>query len=266
MLKHILLFLIFFSLQLFAQFQPGSRQNAMGFAFTSIADDHWSLFYNPAGISKIKNLNAGVYFSPAPFGLKELATGSAVITKKFSFGNMGLGFQYYGFELFQENHISIVYAKNLFPEFQFGIKLTYNYLNIKNYGNDYSIGLDFGILTSLSDALQLGFAATNLNRPTYGVNKEKLKQNFSGGISYKPLSNFLISMELEKEVRYPFNFKAGLEYFIIKYLALRFGFNTEPDNFTGGIGISYSKFQFNYSFISHNYLGLTHSFGVDFNF
>lgn len=262
--KRILFLLILLNANLFSQFQPGARQNAMGFAFTSIADDHWSIFYNPAGISKIENVSAGVFYSPAPFGLNELATGSAVITKKFSFGNLGLAFNTYGFDLFRESKISLAFAKLFFPEFQFGFNITYYSLNIQNYGSDYSVGINLGVLSSLSENLQLGFSTKNLNRPTYGVNKEKLSQTFSGGISYKPVNNLLIALELEKEVRYPFNFKTGLEYWLIKYLALRFGFNTEPNNFTGGIGINYSNFQFNYAFISNNYLGLTHNFGIDF--
>ncbi len=264
MIKQILIILVLLNAILLAQFQPGSRQSAMGFAFTSVADDHWSIFYNPAGISKVQNFSGGVFYSPAPFGLKELATGSAVISKKFTFGNLGLAFQTYGFDLFRENKISFAYGNNFFPEFQFGIKLTYNSLNIANYGSDYSIGVDVGILSTLSENFQLGFATTNLNSPTYGVNKEKLSQTFSGGFSYKPINNLILSLELEKEVRYQFNLKSGLEYLPIKFMALRFGFNTEPNNFTGGIGIIYSNFQFNYAFISNNYLGLTHNFGIDY--
>jgi len=264
MKNYILILLFLFYAQTFAQFQPGARQTAMGFAFASAADDQWSVFYNSAGISRIENFAAGIFYSPAPFGLTELANGSLAIANPFSFGNVAFGIQTYGFELFRESKISLAFAKQFFPEFSFGIKLTYYSLSIQNYGNDYSLGIDAGILSKLSENLQLGFYATNINRPTYGVQKEKLSQVFSGGISYKPVSNFTLALELEKDVKYPFNLKSGIEYSIVKYLDLRFGYNTEPNNFTGGIGIRYSSFQFNYSFISNNYLGLTHSFGIDF--
>lgn len=265
MIKHIITILCLLNAILFAQFPPGARQSALGYTFTSVADDHWSVYYNPAGLSKIKNLSAGIYYSPAPFGLNELANGSAVVAKNFSFGGIGFSASTYGFELFRESKISIVYAKNLFSDFAIGFKVTYNSLSIKNYGNDYSIGIDFGILSRLSETFQLGFSAKNINRPTYGIKKEKLSQQFSGGISYKPVQNFLLAAEIEKEVRYPFNFKFGLEYFPVKFFALRAGYNTEPSNYFAGIGIYYSNFNFNYSFISNNYLGFTHSFGIDFN-
>lgn len=266
MIKHILLFICFFNAITFAQFPAGSRQAALGYAFTSIADDQWAIFYNPAGLSNVKNISAGIYYSPAPFGLSELANGSAVIAKMFNFGGIGFSASKYGFELFRESKISLAYSKILYPDFSLGLKITYNSISIKNYGNDYSIGIDFGVLTKLSESFQLGFSARNINRPTYGVNREKLAQQFSGGVSYKPVQNVLMSAELEKEVRYLFNFKFGLEYMPVKFFALRAGYNTEPNNYFAGIGIFYTNFVFNYSFISNNYLGYTHSFGIDFNF
>ncbi|MGB9663321.1 MAG: hypothetical protein ACPL25_00165 [Ignavibacteria bacterium] len=265
MIKHILILICLFNATTFAQFPPGSRQSALGYAFTSVADDQWAIYYNPAGLSNLKNFSAGIYYSPAPFGLNELANGSVVIANMFSFGGIGFSASTYGFELFRESKISLAYAKTFYSDFSFGLKVTYNSVSIKNYGNDYSIGIDFGVLSKLSESVQLGFSARNINRPTYGVKKEKLAQIFSGGISYKPAQNFLISAELEKEVRYPFNFKLGLEYLPVKFFALRAGYNTEPNNYFAGIGIFYSNFVFNYSFISNNYLGYTHSFGIDFN-
>lgn len=265
MIKHILTITLLLNALLFAQFPQGSRQAAIGYAFTSIADDHWSIYFNPAGLTKIKNLSAGIYYSPAPFGLSELSNASAVISKTFSIGGVGIGFSTYGFELFRENKISLGYAKQLFPDFSLGLNINYYSLSIKNYGNDFAIGFDLGILSQLSSNLQLGFFAKNLNRPTYGVNKEKLSQQFSGGLSYEPVNNLLMAFELEKEVRYPFNFKFGLEYLPIKYFAIRAGYNTEPNNYFSGIGIFYRNFNFNYSFISNNYLGFTHSFGIDFS-
>jgi hypothetical protein len=265
MIKHIFLIVFLLNAILFAQFPPGSRQAGIGYTFTSIADDQWSVFYNPAGISNIKNLSAGIYYSPAPFGLSELANGSVVVANTFSFGGIGFSASTYGFELYRENKFSFAYAKSFFSDFSFGLKVTYNSISIKNYGNDFSIGIDIGVLSRLSENVQLGFTAKNINRPTYGVNKEKLPQQFSGGVAYKPAQNFLMSVELEKEVRYPFNFKFGFEYLPVKFFALRAGYNTEPSNYFAGIGIFYSNFIFNYSFISNNYLGYTHSIGIDFN-
>lgn len=265
MIKKIITISLLLYSQLLAQFLPGARQIGMGNAVTSVADDQWSIYYNSAGMTNIKNLSAGVFYSPAPFGLKELAIGSAAVVKKFNFGNVGFAFQTYGFELYRENKISIAYAKKFFNQLSFGLNTNIYSLSIQNYGNDISLGLDLGLLSPLSENLQMGIAVTNINRPTYGVTKERLSQTFSAGFSYKAFQNLILAFELEKEVRYPFNLKFGLNYSLIDFLSLQFGYNTEPSKFFGGMGIHFSKLGFNYSFFSHNVLGLTHNFGIDYN-
>ncbi len=265
MIKKVIILFILLYAQLSAQFLPGSRQIGMGNAFTSVADDHWSMFYNSAGIVNVKNFSAGVFYSPAPFGLQELAIGSAAVVKRFNFGNLGFAFQTYGFELYRENKISITFAKKFFNQISFGLKTNVYSLAIQNYGNDMTFGLDAGLLTPLSENFQLGVSITNINRPTYGIAKERLSQTFSAGLSYKAFQNLIFAFELEKEIRYPFNFKFGLDYSLIDFLSLQFGYNTEPSKYFSGLGIHYSKFRFNYSFFSHNVLGLTHNFGIDYN-
>jgi len=263
MLKKLLIFSFSFYALTFGQFHQGSRQIALGNAFTPISDDHWSMFFNPAGLSYVKSVSAGFFYSPAPFGIKELSNGSVSIANTFSSFSGGFSIYTYGFELYRENSFALGIAKKFFNELRIGIRTKLNTLVIKNYGNDYYLGFDLGFLTSLSENLNLGFAIVNLNRPTYGVNKEKVPQIFMGGFAYKPLQNFLLALELEKDFKYPFNFKFGSEYNLLNLLMLRFGYNTEPVKYFSGIGINYKNFSFNYAFHSHNVLGYTHSFGID---
>lgn len=249
-----------------AQNQPGARQNAMANSFSAIADDHWGTFYNSAGIGQLTSRGVGAFYSPSPFGMKEFATGAIAYVEPFSFGNIGVTAQTYGFELYRENSFSLSYAQNFFPNFYAGVRVKYNTLTIQNYGSDNIIGIDIGFLAQLSDVMKVGFAAVNLNRPAWGEAKDKLPQIFRGGFSYLPLKNILLGFEIEKDVRYPFNLKFGLEYNLLEMFALRFGYNNSPSKFAGGFGVSYSIFQINYAVQSHLDLGLTHLFGIDFKF
>ena len=57
---------------------PGARANGMGTAFASVADDPYAIFYNPAGLSSLRSLDArggmGRRLSPlAPLGELSLA-------------------------------------------------------------------------------------------------------------------------------------------------------------------------------------------------
>jgi hypothetical protein len=249
-----------------AQVQPGARQNGLANSFAAVADDHWSPFYNPAGIAQINSRGFGVSYSPLPFGMKEFATGAISYNESFSFGNFGVTAQTYGFELYRENSFSITYANNFSQNFYAGIRVKYNTLSIQNYGSDSNFGIDLGFITHLGEVLKIGFAAVNLNRPTWGETKDKLPQIFRGGFSYFPIQNILLAFEIEKDVRYPFNLKFGLEYNFLEMFVLRFGYNNSPSKFAGGFGVSYSIFQINYAVSSHLDLGLTHLFGIDLKF
>lgn len=255
---------LLFSHFLIAQNFPGARQNGFSNAFTAISDDHWSIFYNPSGLVNVKNFSAGVYYSPAPFGLKELATANATASKKFSFGNIAIGFQTFGFELFRENKLYLSYGYSPFENFSSGISLKFYSYSIQNYGNDFAVGLDLGILANITENILMGFSFHNLNRPTVGLGNERLPQIFIAGFAFKAHKSTLFSIETEKDIKYPFNIKFGLEYELIKYVQLRFGYNTEPAKFATGIGIIYDNFTFDYAFNYHTILGITHSFGINF--
>ena len=89
---------------------------------------------------------------------------------------------------------------------------------------------------------------------------------FNSGLNYDILSNVNINAAIEKDIRYPFSFKFGIEYDIIKYLALRTGFSTDPSEYSAGIGINYSIFSLDYAVFNHNVLGLTHQAGIIISF
>ena len=70
----IVLLLVSFRIN-FAQFElldVGAKPIALGGAFTSLANNSNAVYYNPAGISQMPFREVSIFYSPAPFGLKEL--------------------------------------------------------------------------------------------------------------------------------------------------------------------------------------------------
>jgi hypothetical protein len=71
---------------------------------------------------------------------------------------------------------------------------------------------------------------------------------------------------LEKDIRYNFSLRGGIEYELMKYISLRSGFSNEPSTYSAGIGIHYSMFSLDYAFFTHNDLGITHQAGLIISF
>src|SRR5664279_2159419 len=78
------------------QMNPGAKQIAMANSDVALSDDVFSLFNNPAGLAQLNWRELGLYYSPAPFGLKELANGYIAYTEPLGFGSVGIGAMTYG--------------------------------------------------------------------------------------------------------------------------------------------------------------------------
>ena len=68
-----------------AQYSPGAKQIALSNSDVALSNDVFSVFNNPAGLSQINWREIGVYYSPAPFGISEMANGYIAYLEPTSF-------------------------------------------------------------------------------------------------------------------------------------------------------------------------------------
>ncbi|HMQ80411.1 MAG TPA: hypothetical protein PKE39_07255 [Ignavibacteria bacterium] len=244
----------------------GAKPISLGGAFTSLANNSNAVYYNPAGISQIPFREVSVFYSPAPFGLKELANGSVNYVEPTKFGAFGLSAKTYGFELYKEITVTATYSNNYKKKIFYGANINYYNLKIQNYGSASTFGIDIGGLAYLTDFLRWGFAAFNLNRPKIGTQDDKLPQVYRTGVSIQPRKELNFVLDVEKDTRYTASVKAGVEYSLYDMIDLRAGIGTEPTKFSGGVGLYYSIFEIDYGFYNHQDLGLTHQGTITINF
>lgn len=249
----------------FEGYEYGSAAISMGCAFTGLVNDCFAIFFNPAGLSKQKSNEISFFISPNQFGIKELST--AVVASRFSFkfGTIGFAVKKYGFELYSETTTSFAYSKEVHGLY-FGSTLNINYLTIKNYGNDITLGVDAGILIRLTKDFFMGLNIKNINAPTIGVKKEKLPIIILSGISYSPIYNFVITLDLQKEFNADVAFASGAEYKLLDVVYLRFGVRNIPSTYSIGMGLFYDFFKVDYSFFNHDQLGTSHSVTINLIF
>ena len=265
-LVFVFCFILTFATSSSAQFSPGARQIALMESSLASPTDAFAVFQNPAGISLIPWREIGVYYSPSPFGMSELANAYGAFINPFSFGSIGIGLMSYGFDLYSEKSISVVYSRMLVEKFYAGISSEFNFVKIQNYGNSSAAQINLGALYVIDRDLRIGFYASNILRASYPGTNDQLPVNLSVGLSYDPVKNATIHVAAVKDLDFPISFKAGIEYTVIRYLDLRVGTATEPAAFSGGIGINYSYFQFNYAVLNHPDLGITHQAGIIIHF
>jgi len=263
------IFILFFSIlniTNIAQINPGARQISIANSDVALANDVFTLFNNPAGLAQMNWKEVGIYYSPAPFGLTELANGYVAYQQPFSFGSLGIGGMTYGYELYRESQIILGYSYNYENIFFIGAAANYQSYSIQNYGSTGAFYLNLGGLVYILDDLRWGFSTSNVNRATVGDQDDQIPVVFTTGFSFDILKNFSLNLSLEKDVRYDPSISFGIDYDLIEYLSLRIGAADNPSKFTAGVGINYSILSLDYAFFTHPDLGLTHQAGVTLSF
>ncbi|MGQ9798418.1 MAG: type IX secretion system membrane protein PorP/SprF [Ignavibacterium sp.] len=245
-----------------AQFNPGAKQISLSNADVALSNDVFSVFNNPAGLSQLNWREIGIYYSPAPFGLSELANAYVAFVEPFNFGSVALGGMTYGFELYRETKIVAGYSYNYQNKFFAGAALNFHTLSIQNYGNDNAFYFNLGALVYLSDEFRFGFSFHNINRASFGNDDDQIPVVLNSGLSYDVLKSLSINVAIEKDIRYKTSFMFGVDYDLVEYLSLRSGFSNEPSRFSAGIGINYSFISLDYAMLTHSDLGLTHQVGL----
>ncbi len=230
----------------------------MSNSFVAVADNPWALLHNPAGLTQLRRIEASMFFIPEQFGLSELRTVSLAVAIPWSFGTVGFSLEQFGFDLYRENNFSIGIGRVIDGGISGGLTLNLHRISIERYGAATAATLDIGLLGQVQDNLTFGFAYKNISASTIGASKERLPQILYLGLKYSSLSDFVLTAELEKDIRFPFVIKAGIEYKVMNLLNFRFGVSNNPDKFAGGMSVRYSLFEFGYAGYSHPQLGWTH--------
>ncbi len=261
----IVLTIIFFRTN-FPQINPGAKQISLSHSDVALSNDVFSIFNNPAGLAQINWREAGVYYSPAPFGLTELANGYLAYNEPLSIGSVSLGAMTYGFNLYKESRLIAGFSYNYLNKFFAGIAFNFHMVSIKNYGNANAFYINLGGLAYITKELRWGFSIYNLNRATLGNDKDQIPLIFNSGFSYNLTDNLSLNAAIEKELLFNASIRFGIDYEIVKYISVRSGFQNEPSMFTAGLGINYSIFSLDYAVFSHPDLGLTHQAGIIISF
>lgn len=258
-LNKLLVIIIIFSSQFYAQLLPGAHHISLAGASLGQDGDVFSIFYNPAGIAINEKRSFGLFYSPAPFGLSELKNGYLTYIEPTKFGNIGLGIKTFGFELYKENELVLTYSNNI-DDFYLGFNLNYNIIKIKNYSSENSLNISIGGIYFLTRYASIGFSALNLLR------SNTLPNIFSFGISIIPVANSSLFVAVTKENDFDFEPKFGLSYTLLKFLQFSFGIKETPSSYSAGLGFIYSIFNLNFAINSHQQLGLTQQFDLIIKF
>lgn len=240
----------------------GTKAIALANAFVACSDNAWAISYNPAGLAKLTSPQISAFFVPQQFGVPELRTVSMSGAYNTNVGTIAALVEQFGFDLYRTTEIGLGYGLSLDTMISVGATVNGERIAIGRYGAAQSFTLDIGFLGSPFANIDIGFCWKNVSASTIGINRERLPQYLLFGICYTPFDDFCLVSELEKDLRFPAVFKAGVEQRFFGFLSLRCGVANNPDKFSAGLAVQYSTFEFGYAGYSHPDLGWTHQIEI----
>lgn len=225
-----------------------SRALAMGNAYTSVANDASSIYWNAAGLSQIERIEFQGMYSVLTFDRQQLFVGlGGKINETIA---VGIGWYKFGVnnidgrdalgnptQKFDDAEKSFM-ASVALRIGNAALGLTGKYLHHSLADKSATgFGVDVGVIITLFDILNVGLVlqdiGAQLSWNTSSNLKETVPLTTRAGVAFRPdFIPIVISTELIKTGSGDIGFKAGGEYRIVEFFGIRAGY--DGDNLTFG--------------------------------
>ncbi len=233
----------------------GGRTAGMANAAVSLYD-FWAVSHNQAGLARLENPTAGVYFENK-FLLDALNFGAAAVAYPTSSGVLAFSFTHFGFDLYGENKVSLGFARDFGERFSAGIQLNYHHARLaEDYGSTGNITFELGAIYEVLPDLHIGVHLFNPTRAKVAdYANERIPTILRTGFSYAFSEKVIVVLEAEQSSEQKATFKAGIDYQIIDHFSIRGGIGTQPTSNAFGFGFQLGRLQIDLASSYHYVLG-----------
>jgi len=228
----------------------------------------WNIFNNQAGLAVITRPVAGISYE-SKFTISQLSNKSAAFAWPANFGVVGVDFNYFGYSLYNEMKVGLVYARAFGKYLRIGLQLDYLGISIGDgYGSKSNVTFELGVQSDITREITLGayvFNPVRVKLADYG--DERIPAVFRFGLAWHFSRNFFATAEAEKNSYYPkVIIRGGLEYNLKERFVFRTGFSSGEELFSFGFGFYIKGLQFDLAAIMHQTLGFSPQASLSYSF
>lgn len=243
----------------------GPRVTALGNIGVALSDV-WSLQSNQSGLAFLQKPTASVSYRNS-FLSAELHTQSAVFAYPFGRNVFGISFQNFGFTAYSEQKIGVAYAKRFGNDVSAALNLNLHQVNIPNYGGVQTYSIDAGLQYRVNQNFILGTHISNPGMSKYQTDVQALiPVSLEFGGSYRFSDKVLLNSGFVKVLDSTSDFRCGLEYSVVDWLAFRGGMSVNPFRQFAGIGYQLADLKIDAAASTHPDLGFSPQIALTYEF
>ena len=233
-------------------------------ASSVVTQNVFSSFNNPAAISCIKKVQAGIY-SEQRFRESKLNCSSISIVVPSKYIHFGFSLNHFGYELFNQQHVGLSIGKKLSKQFSLGVTFSYFGTNISEQPHNGNFLGALGLLYQPFQKWHFGMFIFNPTQSKYSLNSSERIPTFARvGVSYAISDKVQIISETEQTLNQNLVWRGGLKYQIHEILSLSIGAANNPVYLTFGTGIKLKNFKFDFATSVHQVLGVSPHLSISF--
>jgi len=273
----------------FLKIQTGARPMAMGGAFTGVADDESSLYYNPAGVASLEGKRFIAGYHNNIFDMQSGFLGYVHPIRQGQKLSFYVNYLNYGtFDRTDVNGevigdfsggdllLASSYARQINEKIAVGATVKFIYEKIDDYSAT-GLAFDFGGKFSLNNYSNtvFGFMVQNLGTQMSTHLEDGDKESLplylrAGGSTYPKGLPLLVAADIVYPTDNDLFFSIGAELISARPLFIRLGWTSFGDNyktgasgddlagFSAGIGLEYNKVHISYTISPEAELGTSH--------
>ena len=248
--------------------ERGGRSTALGGAYTAVSDDIEAIWWNPAGLRLVRNIQVDTSYTSL-YGMGDLGQMNfAAVIPTMNLGSWAFGFSSFGFSDYKETDLRLSFSSALQDGIYFGTNLKSSGIKIGNDGGSGGVfAMDVGFLGNVSENFSIGGVAYNINRPKLlSSPPEDLEQRYMVGLYATPIDGVAVSFDMHKVPDKDWEQRIGLEFPLASNFLLRTGMQTRPARLSLGFGANIGIFSLNYAFRNHHTLDAQHLFALQARF
>lgn len=189
-------------------------------------------------------------------GMSYMSVALAIPTGKI--GSAAIYYTHFGDRSYNEQSLSVHYGIKAGKHVSVGAGIYYLHSGTSDghYDSFNSATGSIGVLYRPNEKIAFGAAVYN----PFFVRRDgsfRIPVQLNIGATYRPLKQFLLTLELEKNIYDPLRVRLGAEYRLFERLLLQAGFATSPIVYSIGVGYSHSHISANICVAIHQHTGVT---------
>ena len=259
------LFFIFLSLTSSGgvQYRQSAGAGEAGMGYVCIMKSgFWSSFHNQASLAFNSSLSFGFNYENR-FGIKELGTRSAGITIPAGKASLGAVYSHFGYADFKRDMTGLACGIKLSNKLYAGVQIDYFSEKASGeYEHNQSVTCETGLLVMVTEDIRIGIHL--FNPIPNSIRKTFLPTTLRVGAGTDLNSLLFTGIEAEMSSGSNLIIRTGFEYEAAKKFWIRGGFSTNNNSFSFGLGYLLKIAKMDFSFVTHDKLGITSSVSLIF--